>query len=179
VNGDALESRLAEQLRPVRLLVLDVDGTLTDGAVSVGETGESLRFSVVDGFAIKELQRAGVTIAWISGRGTPATAARAKELGVSELRLKTLAQGEATLEMRERLGIGVRETAAMGDDLPDLTLRAACAFFAAPANARPEVVARADFVTRAAGGAGAVRELAEMILRAQGRWTTIVSGYGG
>jgi 3-deoxy-D-manno-octulosonate 8-phosphate phosphatase (KDO 8-P phosphatase) len=179
VKGDGLESRLAERLRPVRLLVLDVDGTLTDNVVEVSEHGESLRFCVADGLAIKELQKAGVEVAWISGRGSPATAARAGDLGVRLLRLKTLAKGEAALEIARGLRVAVHETAGMGDDLPDLSLRAACGFLAAPANARPEVAARADHVTRAAGGAGAVRELAELILRAQGRWAAIVAGHGG
>jgi 3-deoxy-D-manno-octulosonate 8-phosphate phosphatase (KDO 8-P phosphatase) len=179
VKGDALESRLAERLRPVRLLVLDVDGTLTDNTVTVGDGGESLRFCVADGLAIKELQKAGVAVAWISGRGSPAAAARASELGVAELRLNTLAKAEAALEIARRRGITVSGTAAMGDDLPDLALRSACGFFAAPASARPEVLERADLVTSAAGGAGAVRELAELILRAQGRWTAIVGGWGG
>jgi 3-deoxy-D-manno-octulosonate 8-phosphate phosphatase (KDO 8-P phosphatase) len=179
VKGDVLDPRLAEQLRPVRLVVLDVDGTLTDGAVTFTAEAESLRFSVVDGFAIKELQKAGLTVAWISGRGSPATAARARDLGVSELILRTTSKGPALREIQERLKLGPRETAAMGDDLPDLSLRAAAGFFAAPADARAEVTSRAARVTPARGGAGAVRELAELILRAQGRWHAVVSAYGG
>lgn len=177
MKGDGLEPRLAELLRPVRLVALDVDGTLTDGTVTVTESGEALRFSVADGFGIKELLRAGITVAWITGRSSPATVARARDLGVSELRLGQLHKTEALRELQERLSIEPRESAAMGDDLPDLSLRPRVAFLAAPANARLEVASRADFVTHACGGAGAVRELAEMILRAQGRWPGIVGAY--
>jgi 3-deoxy-D-manno-octulosonate 8-phosphate phosphatase (KDO 8-P phosphatase) len=178
MKGDGVEPRFAELLRPVRLVALDVDGTLTDGAVTVSAGGESLRFSVVDGFGIKELQRAGITVAWITGRNSPATVARAEGLGVTELHLGQLHKTAALRAIQERLSIAPRETAAMGDDLPDLSLRPCVAFLAAPANARPEVLSRADFVTHASGGAGAVRELAEMMLRAQGRWSSIVGSYG-
>ena len=178
MKGDGLEPRLAELLRPVRLVALDVDGTLTDGAVTVSSGSEELRFSVVDGFGIKELQRAGIVVAWITGRSSPATVARAEALGVTELHLGQLHKTAALRSIQERLGIAPRETVAMGDDLPDLSLRPCVGFLAAPANARPEVLSRADFVTHAYGGAGAVRELAEMILRAQGRWAAIVAFYG-
>ncbi|MBM3988047.1 MAG: phenylphosphate carboxylase subunit delta [Planctomycetes bacterium] len=178
MKGDGLEPRLAELLRPVRLVALDVDGTLTDGAVTVSGGGEELRFSVVDGFGIKELQRAGLVVAWITGRSSPATVARAENLQVTELHLGQLHKTAALRSIQERLGIAPRETAAMGDDLPDLSLRPCVGLLAAPANARPEVLARADFVTHAHGGAGAVRELAEMILRAQGRWAAVVASYG-
>lgn len=179
MKGDGLEARIAELLRPVRLVVLDVDGTLTDGAVTIGPGGESLRFSVTDGFGIKALQKAGIAVAWITGRSSPATVARAEQLGVTELRLGQLHKTEALREIQASLGIEPRQTAAMGDDLPDLSLRACVGFLAAPANARLEVASRADFVTHAHGGAGAVRELAEMILRAQGHWSGIVASYGG
>jgi len=179
MKGDGLEPRLAELLRPVRLVALDVDGTLTDGAVTVsGGGGEELRFSVVDGFGIKELQRAGIVVAWITGRSSPATVARAEGLQVTELHLGQLHKTAALRSIQERLGIAPRETVAMGDDLPDLSLRPCVGFLAAPANARPEMLSRADFVTHAQGGSGAVRELAEMILRAQGRWAAIVASYG-
>ena len=101
----------------------DVDGTLTDGSVLVGPGGESLRFSVQDGFGLKELQKAGLTVAWITGRRSPATVARAESLGVTELKLGQLHKTEALREIQTRLGITPRETVALGDDLPDLSLR--------------------------------------------------------
>lgn len=165
------------RLARVRLLALDIDGVLTDGRVLYGaedEPGELLAFDVQDGIALRWIQEAGVALAWISGRGSPAAGRRARELGVVELHLRVASKRAALEEIQARLGIRVEETAAMGDDLPDLGLRARCGYFAAPANARPEVRERADAVTASSGGRGAVRELCERILRARGRWTAIV-----
>jgi 3-deoxy-D-manno-octulosonate 8-phosphate phosphatase (KDO 8-P phosphatase) len=176
--GD-LDPRLEELLSRVRLVALDVDGVLTDGRIVHGPQGESQSFCAHDGFAISALLAAGICVAWISGRGSPATERRAAELGVSELALRAGRKDLALQEIQERLGIAPEATASMGDDLPDLALRRRSACFAAPANARPEVLERADLRTRARGGAGAVRELAEHILRAQERWQAIVDAHGG
>ncbi len=162
--------RILERLRRVRLLVLDVDGVLTDGRVTYTDAGAEIQaFCAHDGQGLEWLRRAGIPTAWISGRGSKATERRARELGVEELHLECAGPKDAVLRsLQERLGVPVEETAAMGDDLPDLALAERAAFFAAPANARPELLARADLVTRAFGGRGAVRELAELLLRAQG-----------
>lgn len=169
----SVEARLAR----ARLLALDVDGVLTDGRVVYGAHGpadERLAFDVQDGIALRWLAEAGVTIAWISGRGSPAVWHRARELGVREVHLRTASKAQTLREIQARLGIAREETVAMGDDLPDLGLRAESGCFAAPANARDEVRERADLSTESRGGRGAVRELAERILRAQGRWQAIV-----
>jgi 3-deoxy-D-manno-octulosonate 8-phosphate phosphatase (KDO 8-P phosphatase) len=165
------------RLEDTRLVALDVDGVLTDGRIVYGSYGpvdERQAFHVHDGIAIQWLLRAGITVAWISGRGCAATAHRARELGVLELHVEVASKGDALRAIQSRLGLSRRETVAMGDDLPDLALRAASGFFAAPANAALEVRERAQLVTHAGGGAGAVRELAEHILRAQGRWQALV-----
>jgi len=165
------------RLGATRLVALDVDGVLTDGRISYGESGprdERPSFHVQDGIAIRWLLAEGVAVVWISGRGAPAVAHRARELGVAEYLERVPSKSLALRSVQERLGIEKAETVAMGDDLPDLGLRAAAGFFAAPANAVIEVRARADLVTRAGGGAGAVRELAEAILRAKGRWQALV-----
>ena len=164
---------IGSRLKRVRLVALDVDGVLTDGAVVYVGGEELQRFSVYDGQGLVWLVREGIEIAWISGRGSRATQARARELGVRELHLQVAKKDEALAEIQERLGITVAETAAMGDDLADLALAARAGFFAAPANARAELRARADLVTRARGGEGAVRELAEAILRARGAWRAL------
>lgn len=179
MRGEAVEPRLVEVLAPVRLVALDVDGTLTDGTIVAAPDEDHVRFSIHDGLAIKLLQRAGIAVAWISGRGPRSVERRARELGVAEVVARTLDKAPALADVQARLGLGPRETAAMGDDLPDLSMRSRAAFFAAPANARPEVASRADLVTVSRGGEGAVRELAELILRAQGRWTAIVGEYAG
>lgn len=164
------EGETTRVLAGVRLVALDVDGTLTDGRVIYAGEREAQVFHVHDGQGLAWLARAEVQLAWITGRGCEATRRRASELGVRELHLGLGPKEEVLREVQERLGIAPEETVAMGDDLPDLGLRARAAFFAAPADARPEVRAVADLVARAPGGAGAVRELAEVILRAKELW---------
>jgi len=118
-----------------------------------------------------------VHVAWISGRGSAVTQARARELGVEHAFVRVADKRAELQRLQERLAIDVGETVAMGDDLPDLGLAARAVVFAAPGDAREEVRARADLVTRAAGGNGAVRELAEAILRAQDRWEALVRSF--
>ena len=166
-------------LATVRLLALDVDGVLTDGRVIYGDQGETQEFHVADGLGLKLLMQSDVAVTWITGRGCEATRRRAQELGVTELHVAAGPKDRVLAEVQERLGIAPEHTAAMGDDLPDLAMRARAAFFAAPHNARAEVRERADFVTSTRGGEGAVREFAELLLRAQGRWTAILDALGG
>jgi 3-deoxy-D-manno-octulosonate 8-phosphate phosphatase (KDO 8-P phosphatase) len=161
---------LQVRLRSARLVALDVDGVLTDGRVIHSPTGELQVFDVRDGLGIKLLLREGLTVAWISGRGCAATKLRAAELGVSELHLHSGPKGEVLAALQARLGVRPEETIAMGDDLPDLGLASRAGLFAAPADAHPEVLARAHYVCAAPGGRGAVRELAEILLRARGAW---------
>ncbi len=162
----ALERALAE----ARLVVLDVDGTLTDGRVAYLGVEELCSFHVHDGQGLVWLREAGVELAWITGRGSRAVERRARELGVRELHLRVGDKGRVLGELQERLDIPARHTVAMGDDLPDLALAVRAALFVAPANAHAEVRARAGLVTAAAGGAGAVRELCERLLAARGLW---------
>jgi len=161
-------------LARARLVALDVDGVLTDGRVVYGGEAEWQAFDVQDGQGLVWLRREGIELAWISGRGCAATERRARELGVRELHLRAGPKAAVLERVQARLAIAVEDTVAMGDDLPDLGLRARAAFFAAPANARPEVRERADAVLDAHGGRGAVRELAEAILRARGGWGALV-----
>lgn len=167
----ALERILAE----ARLLALDVDGTLTDGHVAFVGSEELAVFHVHDGQGLVWLREAGVQVAWISGRGSRAVERRAKELGVRELYLDVQDKRRVLIELQRRLDVAPEHTVAMGDDLTDLALVAHAALFVAPANARAEVRARAQLVTQAAGGAGAVRELAERLLQARGHWQERVS----
>ena len=171
---DAPDRRVLERLARARLVALDVDGTLTDGRVVYAGGEEQQAFCVRDGQALVWLVAAGVHVVWITGRGCDATARRARELGV-ELHARAPSKRGALGAVQERLGLGPADTVAMGDDLPDLGLAALAGVFAAPADARAEVRARAQLVTRAPGGNGAVRELAEHLLRAQGRWEAIVA----
>lgn len=175
----SLEPRLAALLRPIRLVALDVDGTLTDGGIFVSGEGELLRFDVRDGLAIVHLAQVGVKVAWISGRGSPAVEERARRLRVDEVHLHVADKARVLRELLERLAIAPAEVLAMGDDLPDLALRAVAACFIAPSDARPQVRAAADHVTAARGGRGAVREAVELLLHAQGRWSDFVAAHRG
>lgn len=163
-----VEGALAARLAAIRLVVLDVDGTLTDGSVSYVGERELARFDVHDGLGLVWLRRAGLTLAWITGRGSPAVETRAAELGVRELFQHVGDKHACLLTLQTRLGVAPEHTLAMGDDVIDLELRPLVAAFVAPASARPEVRARADWVTTARGGHGAVRELAERLLDARG-----------
>jgi|SRR5882672_406954 len=174
-----IEPGLAAKLAPVRLLVLDVDGTLTDGSVATTHDDEVQRFNVRDGFGIVEAQKLGLIIAWISGRGSLATERRANDLRIAEVHLRSRDKAATLRGIQERLHLTASATAAMGDDLPDLTLRPHVSLFAAPADAVAEVLARADLVMQARGGHGAVREFIELILRSQGRWQALVDAHGG
>ncbi|HED66046.1 MAG TPA: hypothetical protein ENJ09_10895 [Planctomycetes bacterium] len=160
---------LTEALARVRLVALDVDGTLTEGRVTYIGSQELMSFCARDGQGLRWLSDRGVRIAWITGRGCEATVRRANELGIDELRRG----GSKETHLREIQGnfdIDPEETLAMGDDLPDLGLARAAGIFCAPCDAAAEVRERADLITRAAGGRGAVREIAEMLLRAKGLW---------
>jgi 3-deoxy-D-manno-octulosonate 8-phosphate phosphatase (KDO 8-P phosphatase) len=157
-----------------RLLALDVDGVLTDGRIMYADATEMQCFHVHDGQALVWLRRAGVEVAWISGRGSGATLKRAQELGVRHLQLQVKNKAQALSQVQERLGIAPSATIAMGDDFPDLCMSACAALFVAPANARAEVRARAGLVLACAGGEGAVRELAELLLKARGRFQELL-----
>lgn len=161
-------------LARARLVVLDVDGTLTDGAVTYVGEEELVRFSVRDGQGLALLARAGVAVAWITGRGSRATERRAEELGVAAYRPRAGDKAAVLAEVQAELGFSPADTIAMGDDLPDLALARRAALFAAPADAAPEVLARAAWVARSPGGAGAVRELCQAILVARGLWDGLV-----
>ena len=155
-------------LAACRLLALDVDGVLTDGSiVYVGEVEQQV-FHVRDGLGLVWLRRAGIKLAWITGRGCEATRARAAELGVHELHMRVRDKTAVLRELQERLDIAPESTVAMGDDLVDLGLAQRAALFVAPADADARVLARAQLTTAAHGGRGAVRELCDAILDARG-----------
>jgi len=169
---------LRTKLANAKLVVLDVDGVMTDGRIVYGPRGreEELQFfHVQDGIAIEWLRAHGIAVVWISGRGSRTTEVRAQELGVSELHTRIKDKRVCLEDVQRRLGIGTDETIAMGDDLPDLALLGACALFVAPRNAVDEVRARAGLVTLSCGGAGAVRELVQAILAARGDWDALVA----
>jgi 3-deoxy-D-manno-octulosonate 8-phosphate phosphatase (KDO 8-P phosphatase) len=162
----------------VRLLLFDVDGVLTDGTVVMHADGsESKGFHIRDGAAIVFAQRAGLMVGLLSARSSGATAHRAAQLAV-----RIVEQGVTSkLKTYERIVRDARmaddEVAYMGDDLLDLPVLARVGFSAAPADAAPEVRERVDWVSSNGGGRGAVRELIELVLRAQKRWDGVLGEY--
>ncbi len=149
----------------VALLVLDVDGVLTDGRLWYGPDGESLKaFHVRDGVGIKELLAAGVGVAVISGRRSVAVAARMRELGVADVAEGVADKARVLADLLARRAVEPRRVACLVDDTPDLPMMAAVGLPAAVADAHPAVLAAAKHVTRAAGGRGAVREFSDFLL---------------
>lgn len=154
----------------IALVVLDVDGVLTDGRLWFGADGEAQKaFHVRDGHGIKSLVAAGVGVAVISGRRSAAVTARMRELGVADVAQGVADKSRALAELLKRNAIDARRVACLVDDTPDLGLMAAVGLPAAVADAHPEVIAAAGHVTRAAGGQGAVREFCDFLLAARGR----------
>ena len=178
--GRAPRGRPATQTRArrIRLLVLDVDGVLTDGRMILSERGDELKaFHTHDGMGITLARRCGITVALVTGEKSTIAQARGTKLGVDDVVLGARRKGEVLAELMAKHGVRAEETAFMGDDLLDLPALERAGFAVAPANAVPEVRAIADVVTRAAGGAGAVRECVEVILRAQGRWRDAIRAF--
>jgi 3-deoxy-D-manno-octulosonate 8-phosphate phosphatase (KDO 8-P phosphatase) len=169
---------LDRKARRLGWLLLDVDGVLTDGRLHYGPSGEALKvFHVRDGFAVKLAQRAGLAVGIVSGRDSAIVAERSRELGIEEVVQGRNDKGAALRELLARRGLEPSQVAYIGDDLPDLPALALAGFSAAPADAVAEVRAAVDFVTEAAGGAGAVRELVERLLVARRAWDAVLASF--
>ena len=162
------------RLRALRLLVLDVDGVLTDGGLWTTESGEVIkRFDVRDGLGIRLLQQAGLEVALLSGGKSGATEQRARYLGISQCLTGIKDKPEALARLQDSLGVSASQTAFVGDDLNDLAVRPAVGLLLCPADAVAPLRRRADAVLAAGGGHGAVRSLAEAILRARDEWRVL------
>jgi 3-deoxy-D-manno-octulosonate 8-phosphate phosphatase (KDO 8-P phosphatase) len=155
----------------IRLLILDVDGVLTDGGLLYGASGEETkRFHVHDGLALVAARKAGLQVAVLSSRASAAVTRRMTELGVSEVHQGVMDKASALAALCERLGVPISAVAMMGDDLPDLAAMGRVGLALAPANAVAEVKRVAHWVAHRRGGDGAVREAVEMLLRARRAW---------
>lgn len=172
----------SETAQRVRLVILDVDGVLTDNAIYSGETesGEKVelkRFGIDDGLGIHMLKRAGLPVALISGRVSQATEIRAAELGIECYQDAGARKLPALTELMERHDVDWDQVAFVGDDLADLAALHRVGLPVAVANAVPEVKAIARFHTQRRGGEGAVREFVEALLKARGEWNRLVEEY--
>jgi 3-deoxy-D-manno-octulosonate 8-phosphate phosphatase (KDO 8-P phosphatase) len=164
----------------LRLLVLDVDGVLTDGRLHFGADGEALKvFDVRDGHGIRLLREAGIEVAILSARRSPIVERRARELGIAPVIQGAADKGAALAELLRTLRLPPEQCGYVGDDWPDLAALAQAGFAATVADAAPEVRRIAHWTSAAPGGRGAVRELAEFILRAQGRFDELLRRHAG
>lgn len=169
------EQDITERAARVALVVLDIDGVLTDGSIWTGEDGESVkRFYTRDGLGIKMLQAAGIPVAILTGRISKQTAARCRELGIDSVSQGKLFKTDAFRAICAEHGVVPECTAYMGDDIPDLPVLALAGLATVPADCDDAVLPLAHWVSPKKGGNGAVRSLAEKILRAQGKWDALV-----
>jgi len=170
------EPSLLERARKIKLFLMDVDGTLTDGGVCLmalpkdGGIAELKIFSSLDGLGLKLASTMGLRCGFITGRKSPAVQQRAEENRVEFVYLGQETKTAAFEECMQRAGVSEEETAFLGDDLPDMPVARRAGLAVAVANAAPELKNICHYVTVAQGGKGAAREVVELILKAQGRW---------
>ena len=164
------------RLRSIQLIVLDVDGVLTEGGLWFDADGHlSKRFDVRDGLGIRLLQQEGLHIAFLSGGQGGATEVRARQLGISHCLVGIKDKPTALTTLQKQLEVSVEQTGFVGDDLNDLAVRPVVGLLFAPADACRPIRRSADAVLRRQGGHGAVRELAERILQSRGCWRRLSS----
>ena len=162
--------QLIQTAQGIRAVFFDVDGILTRGELLYTEAGETIKqFHTLDGHGLKLLQQAGIMPCIITGRDSAALRARLAALGITHAAYSISDKAAAAASMLHTLGLDWQHSAAMGDDWPDLPLFTRCAFAASVPNAHAEVQARADYVTHINGGRGAVREVCDLLLLAQGK----------
>ena len=168
-------NQVLERAKGIRLVVLDVDGVLTDGSIWTGENGELVkRFHTRDGLGIKMLQAAGIPVAILTGRNSKQTASRCHDLGIDSVSQGKLFKTDAWRELLCKHGVSETECAYMGDDVPDIPVLYHTGLATVPADANPEILQYAHWQSPARGGNGAVRSLAELILKAQDRWDDLI-----
>jgi 3-deoxy-D-manno-octulosonate 8-phosphate phosphatase (KDO 8-P phosphatase) len=168
-----------EKLKNISLLLLDVDGVMTDGGIIYDASGlETKRFNVKDGHGIKMLQRHGVEVGIITGRTSIVVDNRARELGISLVYQGSLKKIDSYNDIKDKTGLTDAHIAYMGDDVIDVPVLRRVGFSAAPLDALPEVRGVVDYVSTRAGGYGAVRDLCDHILKARGGvWAEIAARY--
>jgi len=162
----------------VKLMIFDVDGVLTDGSLHYGAEGEMMKtFNVHDGLGIKLLQEAGIQTAIISARKSPQVVKRAADLGIDHLHQGGHDKLTPFNALLEKTGLTAEEIGFIGDDVVDLPLLTRVGFAVGVPNGRPDVIARAHHITTASGGRGAVREVCEMLLHAQGKYEQVMAQF--
>lgn len=173
-----MKKKLQEKLKKIKILMLDVDGVMTDGRVIMDDDGRQLKnFNVRDGHGLKMIQRYGIDVVILTGRKSEVVNHRAKDLGIKEVYQGALDKKEVFEKILKKNDLTADFVAYMGDDVIDIPVLRQVGFSAAPADAEDVVKKSVDYVTEKKGGNGAVRELCEIILQAQGKWPEIAEKY--
>lgn len=169
MSAEQLPADVQAAAGSIRLLLSDVDGCWTDGTITFDKDGfESVTFYAHDGYGVKQAQKSGIEVAVISGRNNPAVVARAKQLGIEEIHVGISDKTELARSLVEARGLDRSQVAALGDDLPDVPLFDAAALTFAPPQATEVILRRASHITQANAGRGALREVCDILVAAQG-----------
>ncbi len=172
-----LSRGLRARLARVKLFLCDVDGVLTDGTVLMGNGAEMKRFHIRDGLGLRLLQRQGIKVGWISRRPSSATAQRAEDLKIDFLHQSDAGKIAAVESILARTGLAWSNVCYVGDDIVDLGVLTRAGVSVVVGNGMREAKAVADYVTKMPGGHGAVREVVELVLKAQNKWRRVVEEY--
>ena len=169
---------LREKLKIIKMLILDVDGVMTDGRIIMDDSGREIKnFDVRDGHGIKLIQRYGIEVVLLTGRKSEVVKHRANDLGINEVYQKVFNKKEVFAEILEKYKLDFSEAAFIGDDIIDIPVLKKVGFSVTVADALDIVKKTVDYVTKNRGGRGAVREVCDMLLQAQGKWPEIAAKY--
>ena len=173
-----MKKDLIEKLKKIKMLILDVDGVMTDGRIVMDDGGHEIKnFDVHDGHGLKMIQRYGIRVVLLTGRKSDVVTHRAHDLGIKDVYQGSLNKKEVLEKILKKFRLPADVAAFLGDDIVDIPVLKRVGFSAAVADALDVVKKSANYVTKSAGGHGAVRELCELILQAQGKWPEIASKY--
>jgi 3-deoxy-D-manno-octulosonate 8-phosphate phosphatase (KDO 8-P phosphatase) len=173
-----IKKNIKEKLKAIKILILDVDGVMTDGRIIMDNEGREIKnFNVRDGHGIKILQRFGIKVAILTGRQSKVVEHRAKDLEIDDVYQKVFNKKEIFQKILKKHKLSADAAAFMGDDIVDIPVLKSVGFSASVADAVDVVKKSVDYITNNKGGYGAVREVCELILKAQGKWPEIAAKY--
>jgi len=173
-----MKKNIQAKLQKIKMLILDVDGAMTDGRIVIGDNGQEIKFfNVRDGHGLKMIQRYGIRIVLLTGRESKVVLHRARDLGIRDVYQKAWDKKEVLGRILAKHDLPASAVAYMGDDIVDIPVLKQVGFSAAVADALDVVKKSVDYVTTCRGGHGAVREICDLILQGQGRWPDIAAKY--
>lgn len=173
-----MKKNIKEKLKKIKLLILDIDGVMTDGRIIMDDAGREMKnFHVRDGHGLKLIQRYGIKVAIITGRQSKVVDHRTKDLEIKDVYQKVFNKKEVFEKLLKKHKLSADEAAFMGDDIVDIPVLKRVGFSAAVADAVDEVKESVNYIAQNSGGHGAVRELCEMILQAQDKWQEVAGRY--